>query len=85
LVVSSISFIQANLQHSIGASTIFTRTVSNKGIDMALIQEPWYGENCIKGLNIFRIYPVLCWRNRQTYGVHPCGEHDQLDATWILL
>jgi hypothetical protein len=26
--------------------------VSSKGIDMALIQEPWYCENCIRGLNI---------------------------------
>jgi hypothetical protein len=31
---------------------ILTRTVSTKGIDMALIQKPWCCENCIKGLNI---------------------------------
>jgi hypothetical protein len=36
-MVSTISFIQANLQHSIAASRIITRTVSIKGIDMALI------------------------------------------------
>jgi hypothetical protein len=41
LMVSTISFIQANLQHSIAASRILTRTVGDKGIDMALIQEPW--------------------------------------------
>jgi hypothetical protein len=51
-MVSTISFIQANLQHSIAASIIFTRTVSIKGIDMAPIQEPWYREDRIRGLNI---------------------------------
>jgi hypothetical protein len=50
--VSTFLFIQANLQHSIAASRIITRTVNVKGIDMALIQEPWYRENCIRGLNI---------------------------------
>jgi hypothetical protein len=39
-MVSTISFIQANLQHSIVASRILTRTVGVKGIDMALIQVP---------------------------------------------
>jgi hypothetical protein len=52
LMVSTLPFIQANLQHSIAASRILTRTVRGKGIDMALIQELWYHENCIKGLNI---------------------------------
>jgi len=51
-MVSTISFIQANLQHSIAASGIFTRTVGDKGTDMALIQETWYHEDCIRGLNI---------------------------------
>jgi hypothetical protein len=52
LMVSTISFIQANLQHSIAASRILTRTVGDKGIDMALKQEAWNRENCIRGLNI---------------------------------
>jgi len=52
VTVSVISFIQANLQHSIAASGILTRTVSVKGIDMALAQEPWYREDSIRGLNI---------------------------------
>ena len=52
LWLSTISFIQANLQHSIAASGILTRTVGVKGIDMALVQEPWYREDCIRGLNI---------------------------------
>jgi hypothetical protein len=52
LMVSSLAFVQANLQHSIAASRILVRTVRDKGIDMALIQEPWYRENCIRGLNI---------------------------------
>ena len=51
-MVSTISFIQANLQHSIAASGILTRTVGVKGIDMTLVQEPWYREDCIRGLNI---------------------------------
>jgi hypothetical protein len=51
-MVSTISFIQANLQHSIAASRVISRAVSVKGIDMALIQGPWYREGCIKGLNI---------------------------------
>jgi len=38
-VVSTISFIQTNLQHGIAASRILTRTVSIKGIDIALIQD----------------------------------------------
>ena len=33
----TISFIQANLQHSNAASRILSRTVSFKGTDMALI------------------------------------------------
>jgi len=52
VMVSTISFIQANLQHSIVASRILTKTVGVKGIDMALLQEPWYRGGFIKGLNI---------------------------------
>ena len=52
VMVSTICFIQANLQHSIAASGILTRTVGVKGIDMILVQEPWYHEDCIRGLNI---------------------------------
>ena len=51
-MVSTISFIQANLQHSIAASGIITRTVSVKGLGMALIQELWYRKESIRGLNI---------------------------------
>jgi hypothetical protein len=50
-MVSTISFIQANLQDSIAASKILTRSVGVKGIDMALIQETWYRGDCIRGLN----------------------------------
>jgi len=52
VIVSTISFIQANLQRSIAASGILTTTVGIKGIDMALVQELWYREDCIRGLNI---------------------------------
>jgi hypothetical protein len=51
-MVSTVSFIQANLQHSIAASRILTRTVGGKGIDMALIQEPWFRDGSIRGLNL---------------------------------
>jgi hypothetical protein len=51
-MVSAMSFIQTNLQHSISASRVITRTVSIKEINMALIQEPWYREGSIRGLNI---------------------------------
>jgi len=51
-MVSTISFIQANLQHSTAVSRILTRTVGVKGNDMALLQEPWYRGGCIRGLNI---------------------------------
>jgi hypothetical protein len=50
-MVSSISFVQANLQHSIAASRVLSRTVAVKGIDMALVQEPWVCEGRIMGLN----------------------------------
>jgi hypothetical protein len=39
-MVSTLSFIQANLQHSIAASKVISGTVSAKRIDMALIQKP---------------------------------------------
>jgi hypothetical protein len=51
-MMSSISFVQANLQHSIAASRVLSRTVTVNGIDMALVQELWVHEGCIMGLNI---------------------------------
>ena len=51
-MVSTISFIQANLQHSTAVSGVLSRTVGNRGIHMALVQEPWYCEDCITCLNI---------------------------------
>jgi hypothetical protein len=48
-MVSTISFIRAKLQHSTVASGILTKVVGDKGIDMALIQEQWYHEGCIRG------------------------------------
>ena len=60
--MSTISFMQANLQHSIAASRIITRTVSVKGIDMALVQEPRDSEDCIRGLNIPG-YTLYCGKN----------------------
>jgi hypothetical protein len=40
------------MQHNIAAFSILTRRVRFKGMDMALIQEPWYREDCIRELNI---------------------------------
>jgi len=51
-MMSMISFIQANLQHSIAASSFISRTVCVKGINVALIQKPWYHKGYIWGLNI---------------------------------
>jgi hypothetical protein len=61
--MSIISFIQANLEHSIATSRRIARTISVKEIDMALVQEPWYREDCIMGLNISGYTPILCGRN----------------------
>ena len=36
-MVITISFIQANLQHTVAASGILTRTIGAKGIDTALV------------------------------------------------
>ena len=52
VMASTISFIQANLQQSTDLSRILNRTVGVKGIDVALIKEPWYRGGCIGGLNI---------------------------------
>ena len=51
-MVSTISFIQANLHSSITAYRVFSRTTAVKGMDMALIQEPSVSEGCFMGLNI---------------------------------
>ena len=51
-MVSTITFLQANLQHSIAASGILTRTVGVAGVDMALIHEPYYRDGCVGGLGI---------------------------------
>ena len=87
IMVNTISFIQANLQHSIAASGALTRTVGSKGIDIALVQEQWYREDCIRGLNIprYTLYsagkkerPRACIlaRNMNAWGLpgFPCKE-----------
>jgi hypothetical protein len=47
-MVCNTSFIKGNLQHNIAASRVHSTTVSLQGIDMALIQEPWYCEGRIR-------------------------------------
>lgn len=51
-MMSTILFIQANPQHSSTASRILSRIAGVKQMDIALIQEPWYCEGHILGLNI---------------------------------
>jgi hypothetical protein len=81
-IVSTIPFIQANLQHSITAATVLSTMVSVKGIEMALIQKQWYREDRISGLNIpgYTLYSA-----GGTDRPGACKEHDHLDAAWILL
>jgi len=59
-MLSAISFIQANLQYSIAASGILTRTVGARGIELALIKEPWLRDGCVSGLGIpgYTLYSV---------------------------
>jgi len=61
-MVSIISFIQDNVQHSIAASRALTRTVVVQGIDTALIPELWYCEGHFMGLNVPGY--TLFYRNR---------------------
>jgi len=42
VMVSTISFIQANLQNSLAASRVLTRRAVVKGIYMAIIKKLWY-------------------------------------------
>jgi hypothetical protein len=58
VMVSTVSIIQANLQYSIAPSRILIGTVGGKGIDMTLIQEPWYRDGYIMGLNILRQWDI---------------------------
>jgi len=51
-MVSTITFIQVNLQHSIAASGILTR-IGVTGVDMALIQEPWSRDGYVSGLGMY--------------------------------
>jgi hypothetical protein len=82
-MVSIISFIQANLQHSIAASRVLTRAESIKGIDVALIHEPWCHEGRIRGLNIpgYTLFSV----GGIDLELVSLQKHDYLDATGILL
>jgi hypothetical protein len=52
VMLRTLIFIHANLQHSFAASRIVTRTVSFKELDIARIQEAWYCEIRVRGLNI---------------------------------
>jgi hypothetical protein len=81
--VSTISFIQANMQHSVAASRILARNVSGNGIDSTdtgtAVLRALY-----QGLEYSRIHPVLCWRG-QAQVVHPGERQDQLATDRILV
>jgi hypothetical protein len=81
-MASTISFIQSNLQHSIAASRILTRTVGVKGIEDTGTVVSW---RLYQGLEHSRLFPLLCEWDRQTSGLHSYEERDSLDATRILL
>jgi hypothetical protein len=80
-MVSTISFIQSNLQRSYAAASIFTRVVSIKGIDLALIQEPCYQDECVSGLNIsgYTLYSARIDLK------HPGQRHEHMGAARCLL
>jgi hypothetical protein len=58
-MVSSISFVQANLQHNIAQPKVLSRTAAVNGIYMAVVQEPWVRQGHIVGLNI-PWYTLFC-------------------------
>jgi len=64
VMVSAISVIQANTQHTIAASGVLTRTVVVKGIDMEMVQETWHREGCIRDINIL-VYTLYSARGKK--------------------
>lgn len=45
-----IKFLQVNLHHAKGASSVLSRRFRKEGLDVALIQEPWYNKGKILGI-----------------------------------
>jgi hypothetical protein len=73
--VSTFSIIQANLQHSIAASRIITKTVKiNRGI-----------VRTVSGAWIFQVIPCTLWEERIDLGMYPCEKHEHTGSTRILL
>ena len=58
-MVSTISFVQANFQHSIAASWILTRTIGIKGIDMCTDTGAVVSWGLYQGLEYSRLYRFL--------------------------
>jgi len=56
-MVSTSSFMQANLQHSIVASRVISRAVSVKGIYMTLIQELWISQVAVVFSSLLDLSP----------------------------
>ena len=83
-MLSTVSFIQANLQHSIVVSVFISMTLCVQGIDVALIEEPWYREGC-QGPKCPGIHPVLCGWDGSTSLLYHYEERDGLVATRFLL
>jgi hypothetical protein len=82
-MVSTISFIQANLQHKIAASRIPTGAVGSKRIDIALIQEPWFRDGRIRGFNLPG-YSIFSAKGRYTPSLYSYKDRDSMDATRLL-
>jgi len=80
VMVSTIPFNQANLQHSIAATGILTRRVGVKEIDMVQVQETWYREDCIRGVNI---PPHTFYSPRGKERPRPCIFARNMNA-WVL-
>jgi hypothetical protein len=83
-MVSTISFIQAKVQHSIAASNILTRTVGVKGT-RGTATGTVVSRGLCQRLEYSRIYPVFCGRKGKTTGMNPGKEHGYMDAAGYLL
>ena len=68
VMVSTISFIEANLQHSIAASRVLTRTVVVKGI-YRVSQEEWTKlRESVPYVELYRYNPKHLYQKLNGYG-----------------
>ncbi|XP_055527440.1 uncharacterized protein LOC129720053 [Wyeomyia smithii] len=50
-MLNKIKFIQVNLHHAKGASSVLCRRFTRENLDVALIQKPWSNYNRVKGIS----------------------------------